>query len=230
MESDKRGQRQTAYRIIVVRESDGSVLWDTGKVESDQSVDIPYQGVSLQAEHGYGVNLTVWDVDGKEYQTSSRFETGIMNPRESAWNGAEWIGTSQYRLDALAEPLFEIETDFSLLNGDVASLILGADDIRLENAFLNDYGTQSKENYIQVDADFGKKEIRVFRVGYYNEDKADIPVITINESNYPQGNLGEVFSARSKEAPHTLKIRVEVSEITFTLDGIEVSSGLKEPF
>ncbi len=230
MESDKRGQRQTAYKITVVRESDGSVLWDTGKVKSDQSVDIPYQGVSLQAEHGYGVNLTVWDVDGKEYQAYSRFETGIMNPRESAWNGAEWIGTTKYRLDALAEPLFEIETDFSLLKGDVASLILGADDIRLENAFLNDYGTQSKENYIQVDVDFGKKELRVFRVGYYKEDKADRPVITINESVFPKGNLGEVFSARGKEAKHTFKIRVEVSKLIFTLDGKEVSNGLEEPF
>ena len=230
MESDIRGQKQTAYRITVVKESDGSQLWDTGKVESDQSVDIPYQGVSLQAEHGYSVNLTVWDKDGKEYRSSTRFETGIMNPKESAWNGAEWIGTSRYRLDALAEALFEIETDFSLLKGDVASLILGADDIRLQNAFLNDYGTQSKENYIQVDVDFGKKELRVFRVGYYKEDKADSPAITINESNYPQGNIPEVFSSRSKESLHTLKIRVAASELVFTLDGKVISNGLKKPF
>ena len=93
MESDIRGQKQTAYRITVVKESDGSQLWDTGKVESDQSVDIPYQGVSLQAEHGYSVNLTVWDKDGKEYRSSTRFETGIMNPKESAWNGSGQAGT-----------------------------------------------------------------------------------------------------------------------------------------
>lgn len=32
MESGERGAHQTAYRICVVRESDGSTLWDSGKV------------------------------------------------------------------------------------------------------------------------------------------------------------------------------------------------------
>ena len=34
MESDVRGQRQTAYQLAVIRESDGSELWNTGKVVS----------------------------------------------------------------------------------------------------------------------------------------------------------------------------------------------------
>ena len=50
MDSDVRGQRQTAYQISVIREVDGSEIWNTGRVESDKSVDIAYNGVALQAE------------------------------------------------------------------------------------------------------------------------------------------------------------------------------------
>ena len=57
MGSDVRGQKQTAYQISVIREVDGSEIWNTGRVESGKSVDIVYQGVALQAEKGYTVNL-----------------------------------------------------------------------------------------------------------------------------------------------------------------------------
>ena len=68
MESAERGQQQTAYRITVTRESDGSLLWDSGKVEAGRSVGIPYLGVALQPEMGYGVAVRVWDKDGAEHQ------------------------------------------------------------------------------------------------------------------------------------------------------------------
>ena len=131
MESDERGQRQTAYLLSVRRDVDGSELWNTGKVESSQSVDIPYQGVALQAEKSYSVKLTVWDRNGQSYEASTCFETGIMNPRISAWGGADWIGVKQLKLDAASQAIFQIESDFRLIRGDVASFILGADDIRL---------------------------------------------------------------------------------------------------
>ena len=224
MESDIRGQKQTAYQLSVIREVDGSELWNTGKVQSDRSVDIPYQGVALQAEKGYTVKLTVWDKDGKEYQEETRFETGIMNPRIGAWDGADWIGVKQLKLDAASQVLFEIESDFRLSKGDVASFILGADDFRLKNAFLNDFGTQSTENYIKVDFDFGKEEIRIYRVGYYKEDKASVPFATLNKANYPESNLGDVFSAKAKGDLHSVNIKVEASNISFVLDGKDIIS------
>src|SRR5512140_3551478 len=47
--SDKRGQSQTAYQILVatspdrLRQEQGD-LWDSGKVRSDQSVQVAYAG------------------------------------------------------------------------------------------------------------------------------------------------------------------------------------------
>jgi alpha-L-rhamnosidase len=106
----------------------------------------------------------------------------------------------------------------------VASFILGADDIRLRNAFLNDFGVESAESYVKVDFDFGKQEIRIFRVGYYKEDKADTPFITVNKANYPECNLEEVFAAKPASDVHSVNIRVEASNISFVLDGKDVVS------
>ena len=64
MESSQKGQCQAAYRVTVTRESDGSRLWDSGKVEDGRSDGILYRGVALQPEKGYGVNVQVWDKDG----------------------------------------------------------------------------------------------------------------------------------------------------------------------
>lgn len=222
MSSDERGQMQTAYRIVVTRENDGSTVWDTGRRESRESMGIPYQGVALQADRGYAVELTVWDREGDAHTLSSRFETGMMSPKESAWKGAKWIGSTRAKLDAQSMSLFDIETDFIITKGGTASLVFGAQDLRLGNAFLNDFGTQSKESYIKTDVDFEKKEIRIFRVGYYKEDKADTPVIIINKENYPQSNLDAVFSARAAGEKHSINIRVEASQISFIIDGIDV--------
>ena len=41
----------------------------------------------LQPEKSYTVNVSVWDKDGDRYDETTRFETGIMNPRISAQNG-----------------------------------------------------------------------------------------------------------------------------------------------
>ena|ERR1035437_6905998 len=50
-----RGQRQTAYQVLVassekVLRADQGDLWDSGKVMSDESVQITYSGKSLQSQ------------------------------------------------------------------------------------------------------------------------------------------------------------------------------------
>ena len=52
IQSDRRGARQTAYRIMVTAsESDlhngSNLLWDSGKIVSDQSIHVPYGGAPL---------------------------------------------------------------------------------------------------------------------------------------------------------------------------------------
>ena len=185
MSSDERGQKQSAYQIIVTRKSDGRVVWDSRKVESGVSTQVKYQGVALQPEMAYEWNLTVWDAQGKSYAASSSFETGLMNPHISAWNGAEWIGSKELRLDATATNYFMISTQFRLLKGDKASFILGANDFRLIDSFQNADNLEG-ENYVRIELDLsgvgsGRGAVlHIYRVGYAQGDRADIPFMTVS--------------------------------------------------
>lgn len=73
-----------------------------------------------------------------------------MNPKLSAWNGAQWIGSKKLSLDAASNNYFELSTTFQLLKGNKASLVLGANDFRLTDAFQNP-DHLSGENYIRIE-------------------------------------------------------------------------------
>src|SRR6478609_5438104 len=93
MSAMDRGTSQTAYQIVIT-DPKGAVAWDTKKVTSDISLNIPYAGSALKATTRYTWKVTVWDQKGGEASASSWFETGLMNPDPNlaAWNGATWIG------------------------------------------------------------------------------------------------------------------------------------------
>lgn len=171
MLSDIIGQEQSAYQLIVTRESDNRMVWNSGKVISGISNNIKYLGVALQPETAYLWKVTVWDVDNKTYTETSRFETGLMNPALTAWEGAEFIGSKEISLDAASHYYFEISTKFQLQKGDKVSLILGANDFRLTDSFQNPENL-SGENYVRVEIDLsgvGSTQgavLNVYRVGY----------------------------------------------------------------
>ena len=71
LESSQRNVMQTAYRILVASSpellaQDKGDLWDSGKVESDASVWIPYQGKRLKSNsrlrRGRNLRKTRWDL------------------------------------------------------------------------------------------------------------------------------------------------------------------------
>jgi len=96
MESDEPGQRQTAYRILVAstRERlarDEGDLWDSGRVESSQTVDVPYAGAVIEP-HGDGFwKVKIWDRHGRESPWSDRAHWSVGLPAHDDWRG-EWIG------------------------------------------------------------------------------------------------------------------------------------------
>jgi len=95
LHSIERGQRQTAYRILVAGSVDAlrwdrGDLWDTGKVASDQSIHVEYAGKPLASHTRCWWKVRVWDKDGKPSHWSSpaTWSMGILTPQE--W-GAQWI-------------------------------------------------------------------------------------------------------------------------------------------
>jgi alpha-L-rhamnosidase len=88
-----RGQKQTAYQLIVSADSsdESVIIWDTGKVLSDQSIHVVYEGQPLESDRTYYWKVRYWDKDNvpSSYSAIASFDTGLFNPED--WNG-EWIG------------------------------------------------------------------------------------------------------------------------------------------
>lgn len=94
--SRERGERQTAYQVLVASSSrqlqrDKGDVWDSGRVESDRSIEVPYDGPPLQSGTRYFWKVRVWDRDGdrSDWSPASWWEMGLLE--SSDWQG-EWIG------------------------------------------------------------------------------------------------------------------------------------------
>lgn len=96
--SDKKGVVQTGYRIIVSSTPGGNGdLWDTGDVQSDEQLWIPYAGKRLKSGQlcYWRVKVTTnkgateWSDKGKPAAAADRFSIGLLG--ETSWSG-RWIG------------------------------------------------------------------------------------------------------------------------------------------
>lgn len=93
--SSARGTVQSGYQVRVATSEDGLAspdVWDSGKVDSTDSVEVPYGGPDLEGATAYAWQVRVWDGDGQESDWSepATFETALASADE--WDGAEWIG------------------------------------------------------------------------------------------------------------------------------------------
>lgn len=73
LKSDNKGVFQKAYRLII----DG--VYDSGRVESDASVQVECEGLLLRAETEYTFSVEVWDNKGENAKGAGRFTTGLMS-------------------------------------------------------------------------------------------------------------------------------------------------------
>jgi alpha-L-rhamnosidase len=119
-QSNVRSQRQTAYQIIVAStkenlKKDYGDLWDSGKVISDQSVHVIYQGKPLSSQSRCYWKVRIWDKDGKVSKWSSIafWEIALLNNKQ--WQ-AQWINDGKKNPDKDADfykddpaPLFRKE-------------------------------------------------------------------------------------------------------------------------
>jgi alpha-L-rhamnosidase len=105
--SPRRGQRQTAYRFLVagspdLLRQDRGDLWDSGRVESDETTGVVYRGRPLSAHQVCHWKLMVWDKDGQPsaWSQPAMWSLGPLAP--SDWT-AQWIGSDRPRPDGLVD-------------------------------------------------------------------------------------------------------------------------------
>lgn len=92
----KKGQLQTAYQILVASSPEKLAtgegdLWNSGKVKSNQSTQVVYNGKSLESMQQCWWKVKVWNNRGETtaWSQPARWGMGILQP--SDWKG-QWIG------------------------------------------------------------------------------------------------------------------------------------------
>ena len=104
VESNSRNQEQTAYRILVassphsLTRNNGN-LWDSGRINSDETTAVVYQGKALKSRMQCFWKVKAWDKDHKAsaWSRSAHWSMGLL--KTSDWE-AKWIGYDKPRQDS----------------------------------------------------------------------------------------------------------------------------------
>jgi alpha-L-rhamnosidase len=115
--SDRRGTEQQAYRIQVAADANFEwPIWDTGRTESGQSIQVEYAGPELLSRIRYYFRVKAWDTFGRESEWSAPAwcETALLRPDE--WK-AQWITPDPAALDPDAKQVFMLRKPFAVQSG-----------------------------------------------------------------------------------------------------------------
>ena len=92
LQSSRRGQMQSAYQVLVASSEEklkGNLgdKWDSGKVDSDRSVNVAYRGKALASGEKCWWKVRVWDKADRAsaYSKPATFEMGLL--KKSDWQG-----------------------------------------------------------------------------------------------------------------------------------------------
>jgi len=128
---------QTGFHILaasrpeILADNKGD-LWDSGKIESEQCVLVPWQGEPLASGDLVYWKVRVWDRDGipSAWSSSGRFLVGLLE--ESDWN-AEYIGLSPKD----GNPDFpQLRRRFDL-EGEIEEAFLHVNSLGYHEAYIN---------------------------------------------------------------------------------------------
>src|SRR5690349_14618079 len=87
VESSERGEKQTAYQIIVASDPskfDSPDLWDSGKVSSSQTINVVYSGKPLTSRQLCFWKVKVWNKDGQPspWSETAKWTMGLLKPED----------------------------------------------------------------------------------------------------------------------------------------------------
>ncbi|MCB8947879.1 MAG: family 78 glycoside hydrolase catalytic domain [Ardenticatenaceae bacterium] len=144
--SAKRGARQTAYQIVVAQDPKAldnlstDLLWDTGKVSSDNSLHVPYNGRSLLPHQRCTWQVRVWDENDvvSGWSEPAFWEMGLLN---SGWQ-AQWITPAWDEDPRQPQPAPMLRRSFATENKPISARLyatsLGLYELRLNGQRVGD--------------------------------------------------------------------------------------------
>ncbi|MCP5114789.1 MAG: alpha-L-rhamnosidase, partial [bacterium] len=111
LRSDERGAVQKAYQIQVT--AGGDTVWDTGRVDSDQSIHVPYTGPALASAQRYSWRVRIWDGEdaASDWSEPAFWEMGLLD--SSDWT-ARWIAPDWDEDTKTSQPAPMLRTEFDV--------------------------------------------------------------------------------------------------------------------
>ncbi|WP_251028568.1 family 78 glycoside hydrolase catalytic domain [Bacillus sp. ISL-18] len=189
MLSNLRGQKQTAYQLLVATSPnkltpDSVDIWNSGKVNSSESNAVEYGGKAFKASTRYYWTVNVWDKEGKKFETApAYFETGLLSTDGVAgWDGAKWISLDDSVKNGA--PMLRKETP---LKGEVKSARLYISSLGVFDAFING----KKLGIVNGD---GGTAYELLAPGWTSYDK-NINYMTYDVTDYLQGKNSVTLAA-----------------------------------
>jgi alpha-L-rhamnosidase len=87
-----KAQVQSGYQVQVTKMADDTLVWDSGKVLSNKSLNVEYAGSHLESDADYTWKVCYFDTAGVQspFSHAATFSMGLI--AESDWKGATWIG------------------------------------------------------------------------------------------------------------------------------------------
>ena len=140
--SSERGVSQSAYQVLVATSTDKlenniGDMWDSGQVDSEESVNVTYKGDTLQSGTTYHWKVKVWNQDENmsSWSDPATFHTGFLDASE--WN-ANWIGAAD---KAISAPLLrkEISSEKQVESAHVYVAGLGYYELYLNGRKVGDH-------------------------------------------------------------------------------------------
>ncbi len=115
--SDEKNVTQTAYEIRVAEsparlKNKSTLIWSTGKVSSDQSVNVEYSGSKLKSAQRVYWQVRIWDNKGNVsgWSDPAFWEMGMMSPE--LWK-ASWITMGSEQESEDSKPCHYYRKEFS---------------------------------------------------------------------------------------------------------------------
>jgi len=147
LQADERGQKQTAYRVLAAATletlaKDQGDLWDSGRVESDQTIHVEYAGKPLCSRMQCYWKVQIWDKAGQPspWSDPASWTMGLLNA--SDWDAA-WIAAAPARsssqdekIDPMTIPATMVRKEFEL-RGAIEGAVVSATGLGLYELRIN---------------------------------------------------------------------------------------------
>lgn len=138
--SEKLNVMQTAYEIrTAYKKNDlntqNNIVWNSGKIESDQSVNVVYAGPKTPEKQRVWWQVRIWDQDNNasDWSEAAFWETGLVN--SDLWL-ADWISLPNEKESKESLPVHYYRNEFNL-DKEVESARLYASAKGLYEIYLN---------------------------------------------------------------------------------------------